>query len=120
MPKQKITWRSKTGREALILTFSLREKGPPLALGEFSLRKKALSLALGKFSRRKKGPPLPLLSHWERRTRCASEGRGAGMGEGWGEGNSIFENDRGRRDTPRRLTSNETPCHFIPAVECIS
>jgi hypothetical protein len=72
MPKQKMMLVSKTRLETLILTFSLREKEPSLALGEFSLRKKR--------------PPLPL-------------------GEGWGEGNSIFENDRGRRDTQQSLAS---------------
>jgi hypothetical protein len=80
--------RSKIGLEALILTFSPREKGPPLALGEFSLRKKKAPLPSSPSGRRIK-----------------DEGKGVGLGEGWGDGNSIFENDRGRRDTPRRLTS---------------
>jgi hypothetical protein len=78
MPKQKITWRSKTGLEALILTFSLREKGPPLALAEFSLRKRR-PLAPGEFSLRKEGPPLPS-SPSGRRTK--DEGKGVGLGEG--------------------------------------
>ena len=34
MPKQKMTLRSRTGLDALILTFSLREKGAPLSLAE--------------------------------------------------------------------------------------
>ena len=50
-------------------------------------RKIALILT---FSLREKELPLPLLSHWERRTRSASEGIGVGIGEGWGEGSPTF------------------------------
>jgi hypothetical protein len=60
MPKQKMMLRSRTGLEALILTFSLREKGPARALGEFSLKEKGSPLALGEFSLREKGSPLAL------------------------------------------------------------
>jgi hypothetical protein len=65
MPKQKITWRSNTGPDAPILTFSLREKGLPLAPGEFSLREKRLRLPSSPSGRRIK-----------------DEGKGVGLGEG--------------------------------------
>jgi hypothetical protein len=60
--------------QALILTFSLREKGSPLALCEFSLRKKT--------------PPLPSSPSGRR---IKDEGKGVGLGEGWGEGKTDHD-----------------------------
>jgi hypothetical protein len=92
MPKQKMMLKSKIGLDALILTFSLREKGPPRALGEFSLRKKGPPRALGEFSLRKKGPPRALEEFSLRKKgppfssspsgrRIKDEGKGVGLGE---------------------------------------